>query len=312
MKKFINLFIGSLCVLIFAVMSGCSSVKDKDINLVTSFYPIYIMTLNLTDGISNVSVTNMAENHTGCLHDFRLQTSDMKKIEKSDAFIINGAGMESFLDKIIESNPEMTIINSSIGIDIIKSEHSHNHDENEHDDSDEDSEEKMNQNPHIWVSISNYIKQVDNICDGLVKINPESESKYRENALIYKKKLENLRDKMHHELDTLPNKNVITFHDAFPYFAKEFNLNIPTVISSEPENEPSVKELSETINTVKKLGIKALFVEPQYSDSSAKTIAQETGASVYSLDSGSSGEISKNAYLNIMEKNLKVLKDALA
>mgnify|MGYP002472180212 CR=1 FL=1 len=88
MKKFINLFIGSLCVLIFAVMSGCSSVKDKDINLVTSFYPIYIMTLNLTDGISNVSVTNMAENHTGCLHDFRLQTSDMKKIENADAFII--------------------------------------------------------------------------------------------------------------------------------------------------------------------------------------------------------------------------------
>lgn len=315
MKKVCSLFLSFLVVM---VLSGCRQQSDKRVNIVTSFYPMYIIAMNLIDGIDDVSITNMAENHTGCLHDFQLQSEDMKRIEKANAFIINGAGMESFLDKITETYPEMPVIDSSRGIDLIDDEHEHHEHHDDDDIVEEDEEHKEHgehheqENPHIWVSISNYIRQVRNICDGLVLIDPENSAKYRENEKKYLQKLENLKDKMHQSLDGLPNKDIITFHEAFPYFAKEFGLNIVAVINREPESEPSVKEISETIEIVKRAGIKALFAEPQYPDTSAKAIAEETGAKIYNLDPASSGEISKDAYINAMEKNLEVLKEALA
>ena len=219
--------------------------------------------------------------------------------------------MESFLDKIVESNPNIKIIDSSNGIDILEDKYTHHHSEEAEQEDDED-DEGIHGNPHIWVSISNYIEQVKNICKGLTSVDPKNKEKYENNADIYIKKLENLKGKMHSELDTLPNRDIVTFHEAFPYFAKEFNLNVVAVINREPESEPSVKELSETINTIKELGVKSLFVEPQYPSASAETIAKETGANIYTLDPASSGEISKDAYINAMQKNLQVLKEALA
>ena len=302
LKKFLSLF---LCCLFIIFLYGCGNSSRKRINVVTSFYPLYIILMNLTDGIDDVSIANMSENHTGCLHDFQLQSEDMKKVEQADVFVINGAGMESFLDKITETYPKLPIIDSSAGVDIIEEHHAHTDDN--HDESDENES-----NPHIWVSISNYIRQVENICDGLATIDPQNESKYKQNKDIYVTKLQTLRGEMHKELDNLPNKDIITFHEAFPYFAKEFGLNIVAVINREPESEPSVKEVSDTIEIVKNTKIKALFAEPQYPDTSARTIASETGAKLYTLDPGSSGEISKDAYIDAMKKNLEVLKEALS
>ena len=137
---------------------------------------------------------------------------------------------------------------------------------------------------------------------------------YKENAKTYIDKLEQLKREMHDEIDSSENKNIVTFHEAFPYFAKEFNLNIVSVIEREPGTEPSPKELETTIKQIKDLHIKALFAEPQYPAGSADTIAKETGAKVYTLDPVVSGEANSNAaddYINIMKNNAKVLKEAL-
>ena len=119
---------------------------------------------------------------------------------------------------------------------------------------------------------------------------------------------------MHSELDNLPNRDIITFHEAFPYFAEEFNLNIVGVIEIEPDSEPSAKEIENIISTIKEHNIKALFTEPQYSSRVAQTIANETGASVYELDPIVTGDSNSNAYddyINKMKENLNVLKEAL-
>lgn len=281
----------------FMLISACGkSFNEKRVNIVTSFYPMYIIALNIVNGIDDVSVSNMAENHVGCLHDFQLQSDDMKKLEKANAFIINGAGMESFLDKVVKEIPNIRIIDSSKDIELIKDDDGHGEENN----------------PHIWMSIENYIKQVENISQDLSSLDPKNSSKYQQNADSYIKKLSILKNEMHEKLDGLPNKDIVTFHEAFPYFAKEFGLNIVTVINHEPESEPSAKELADTIEIVKNSGVKSLFVEPQYSDSLAKAISQETGASIYTLDPASSGEISMDAYINAMKKNADVLKQALS
>ena len=62
--------------------------------VVTSFYPIYLFALNLTQGIDGITIRNLAAPNTGCLHDYQLSTGDMKVLNKADVFLINGAGME--------------------------------------------------------------------------------------------------------------------------------------------------------------------------------------------------------------------------
>ena len=295
-KNMLFCLLASLCLL----LTGCGSTntagggKDGSFHLVTSFYPMYVATINITQGVDGVTVTNMTKPQTGCLHDYQLMTEDMKTLEKADAFVINGAGMESFLDKVIEQRKNLKIIDASKGIELLK----------------DDDEE----NPHVWLSVTDAILQVKNIAEQLKAADPKHADAYEKNAAAYIKKLEALKAEMHAELDTVPNKDIVTFHEAFPYFAKEFGLNIISVVEREPGTEPTPAELQATIEQVKKLPVKVLFTEPQYSPSAAETIARETGAKIYTLDpvvTGEANEQAINAYIDTMKKNMETLKTAL-
>ena len=103
MKKFLSL---ALIILTFALV-GCGGEKKSDdkLKIVTSFYPIYLETMNITRGVSGVEVVNMTPPQTGCLHDYQLTPEDMKLLETADIFVVNGLGMESFLDKVVEARP---------------------------------------------------------------------------------------------------------------------------------------------------------------------------------------------------------------
>ena len=306
MKRILSaLLCAAVCLTGF---SGCGTPAKESsrLKLLASFYPIAIMALNSTDGVEGVAVESMAQQQTGCLHDFQMTTADMKKAETADAFLINGAGMEGFLDKISDQLPELPVIDSSTGIPLIASGEDHHHDGGEGHDHDQE-----DYNPHLWVSITNCMEQVRNLSEGIIALDPEHEAEYRENTETYLEKLSALRDKMHSALDHVKNKDIITFHEAFPYFAEEFGLHIAAVINREPDSQPSAKELADTIRLVRETGVKALFVEPLYPETSADIIAAETGAQVYVLDPAVSGEWDKNAYLTAMESNLQVLEQAL-
>lgn len=301
MNKIFKVFLVMTLSIVFLSACGRNSAIDKDkengkaFTVVTSFYPMYIATINITKDISGVKVINMTKPQTGCLHDYQLVPEDMQKLEKANAFVVNGAGMEVFLDKAVKQQPKLKIVDASKNIPLLK---------------DENGEE----NPHVWVSVSNAIIQVNNIAEQLAALDPVNAEKYKNNAGVYTKKLEALRTDMHSSLDNVKTKDIITFHEAFPYFAKEFNLNIVDVIEREPGTEPSPKELEETIDKVKELKVKALFAEPQYPAKAAEVIAKETGAKVYTLDPAVTGESKADAYddyINTMKKNLDVLKEAL-
>ena len=117
---------------------------------------------------------------------------------------------------------------------------------------------------------------------------------------------------MEESLADISNRDIITFHEAFDYFAEEFDLNIVSVIEREPGSEPNARDLADIIDLVNETGVHALFVEPQYPETAADVIAAETDAQVYTLDPGVSGDMDKDAYIDIMNNNLKVLKNALS
>ncbi len=276
--------------------SGSADVKDSDIQIITSFYPVYLTTINITRDIQDVTVTNMTEPQTGCLHDYSLKTGDMKKLEDGDIFIINGAGMEAFLEKVTSQMPDLDIVDASEGMELLKDEAS------------------GEDNPHVWVSVTGAIEQTQNIAVKLAALDPDNAEKYSLNAEEYVRKLEALRNKMHSELDGLGNRDIVTFHEAFPYFAKEFDLNIKAVLVQEEGNGPDAGQLARTVDIVKDEGIRALFTEPQYQHDIADTVARETGAKIYSLDPIVTGEADGDfdAYIRKMEANMLVLKEALA
>ena len=141
-------------------------VDDGKTKIVTSFYPMYIIAENITEGANNIELVNMADVNVGCLHDYTLTTEDMKKVEDADIFISNGLGMENFIDKILESNSDMQVIDSSVDVTNLIS------DDNE-------------VNGHIWTNIDNYIKQVESVAEGLKKVNEENAAIYDENAREY-------------------------------------------------------------------------------------------------------------------------------
>ena len=293
----------SLLLLVLSIaLVGCGGANQtaekkpaEPFRIVTSFYPMYVATINITDGVDGVEVYNMTKPQTGCLHDYQLMTDDMKTLEKADAFVINGAGMEDFMDKVTEQQKKLKVIDASRGIELI------------HDDEEGD-------NPHVWLSVTDAITQVRNIADQLKEADPAHAASYEKNAVAYIEKLTSLKSEMHAALDNVPHKDIVTFHEAFPYFAKEFNLNIIGVVEREPGTEPTPTELQETIEQVNALPSKVLFTEPQYSPAAAETIARETGAKIYTLDPVVTGEATpqaKNAYIDTMKKNMKILQEAL-
>ena len=299
MKKFITVLLTGLLAL---ALAGCSSQttqqqrKDGTLHIVTSFYPMYIDVLNITQGVDGVEVTNLTEPQTGCLHDYQLTTENMKTLEKADIFVINGAGMEQFLDKATQSQPNLKIVDAS------KSEDIHL------------LKDAEGENPHVWLSVTYSIEQVKAISRQLCELDPEHADAYKKNTLDYINKLTTLREEMHTALDNLPHKDIVTFHEAFPYLAREFKLNIVGVIEREPGTEPSPAELEATIDQVNALPVKVLFTEPQYSPSAAETIARETGGQIYTLDPIVTGEATPAAaddYLNKMRQNMQTLQKAL-
>lgn len=291
-------YLGKYLLMAFAIVIGMFSKSNagdthQSLSVMASFYPMYIAALNVAKDVPGVTVSDLTKPQTGCLHDYQVTTEDMRNLSTADIFVANGAGMESFLDKVVKELPKVKIVEASKGIPLIKG------------DGDE------GDNPHIWVSVTLYIQQVKNIGEQLAAFDPIHAESYAKNTAEYVGKLEALRKEMHEGLRSLSSRDITTFHEAFPYFAKEFNLNIAAVIEREPGSEPDAKELAKTIETVKKAGIKALFAEPQYPAKAAEAIAKETGAKVYTLDPAVTGPMEADSYITTMRQNLATLQKAL-
>lgn len=287
------------------LLSSCSPKKatavqpnntdTNTIKITATFYPLYVSLLNITDGVEGIELSLLAPPDTGCLHDYQLTTKDMKKIENSNILVANGAGMEDFIEKILETKKDSLII-ASEGFEL------------------------TDNNSHVWVSPEGAIHQTQRIVEGLSHLDPSNATKYVMNGNAYLLKLQNLRSHMHSILDEYSGKKIVTFHEAFPYFASEFNLEIASVIEREPGEAPGPKELKEQISEINSIisdGNKiALFAEPQYSSSAAEIIAKETGLKVYELDPCVTGNLKseyiKDSYITAMKKNAEVLKEALA
>lgn len=286
----------SVITIFVLFLIGCGQVEEKQkggFNIVTSFYTTYVFTKNITKDVPNVNVENMSDNHSGCLHDYHLDTKDMKKIENADVFVINGAGLESFLEKVYEKE-DLYVIDASEDVELIQSKY----------------EDKPNE--HTWLSISNAILQVDKIATKLAEIDKDNADKYIENKNAYIERLKKLRNELRESLyDASKEIKIVTTHDVFAYFANDFDIEITDVIEREEGQSPTQKEMKAIIDNIKENDVCGIFIEPDYSNKLAQTIANESNVKVYTLDSVTNGDGDIYDYENKMKQNIETIRESI-
>ena len=173
----ISISIVSFCSTFFYVKYNKTEVARDDILVMTSCNPIYIATSNVVGDIDGVTVENLSQPTTGCLHDYTLTTEDMKNLAACDVLVVNGGGMEGYLDDVIAAYPNLAIIDTFEAVEdtypIIKEEdedhiHSETSEEHHHD---------SEFNSHIWMSEEIFAGQVTAIADGLAQIDAKASCK---------------------------------------------------------------------------------------------------------------------------------------
>lgn len=270
------------------------SEDEKSIVVVTSFYPVYIATKNVANHVPNVEVVNLTENHTGCLHEYELTTKDMRKLERADLFLVNGGGMEPFLEKVKKTYPKLPISYTSQDITLLKKEG--------------DKEEPYN--AHVWMDTTRYQQQVLAIQQALQKIDTIHAKQYRNNAKRYNQKIQALQEEMKEQLQVPLHQKVILFHDAFVYLAKELGLSVVQAVDLDGETTFSAGEIAQLVQLVKEKKVSVLLIEKQYEKSIAQSVARESGAKEYQIDSLVTGDGSLDSYEKGMRNNIAVLKKA--
>ena len=310
MKKIILLLL--VIPMLFTI--GCSKENESDqnsedkIKIYTSIYPVYDFAKKV--GGDKVDVTNLVPAGTEP-HDWEVSTSDIVNLEKADMLIYNGAGIENWTDKVINTleNKDIVYVKTSEGLDIhkVSEEDSHSHEEDGHSHGSYD--------PHTWLSIKNAKKEMENIKNALVKYDPDNAKYYEDNYEEYAKKFDELDKKYSDTLGPIENKTIIVAHEAFGYLCSDYDINQEGIEGLTPDSEPDPARMSEIIKFAKENNVKTIFFEELVSPKVAETIAKEIDAKTEVLNplEGLTEEQINNGedYFTVMERNLEVLYESM-
>lgn len=286
--------------------------KGEEFLIVTSFYPMYVLAENLTEGVEGVTVSNLTENQTGCLHDYQLTSRDMKLLAEADAFLINGAGMELFMEKVVENCRDLSVIEASHGIALLEGvEHNHSHEDDTHEeihDHEEHSDEAHShaENGHVWLDVELYRQQLNTVKEELQKCLPQQAEQLEIAAKKYEDKLESLSTgimELKQETTGIP---VVIFHEAFAYLAESLDMEVLMALSLDEETVPSAGEIAEMIEEINYHGYALIFIEEAYAEYADKILA-ETAAEVVFLNPLTTGDGKSDSYLSGMQDNMDAI-----
>ncbi len=266
--------------------AGKKAAERQKIVAVTSFYPVYIAAANVVGDCGKITLKNLSEPQTGCLHDFQLTPEDMKLLSAADIFLINGGGMESFLGGVEEQYPDLTVAETSDGL--------------------LDEED----NAHVWMSIPRYRSQTAKIAELLCKAAPECEKELKENAAEYDRKLAGLQAQQEEIKKAAKGRSVVSFHEAYEYLAADYGFSILYGLNLDEERQVGAGEVADVLRAAKDGGADIIFAEELYGRDLAETVQKEADVFVYYLDTLVRGAYDKDSYLDGMQKNLDLLKEA--
>jgi zinc transport system substrate-binding protein len=326
-------------VLFVIVLAGCgsdptkgedssSSEKKGQLTIYTTVYPLQYFTKQIAGDSADVSsiLPPGSDPHT-----YEPTTKEMVKMAEADAFIYSGAGLEGYAKTISEAiKPEgVTILEASKGIQV--EEHVHNHegevnnqdDEHAHEEEQNKNEEvgheghnHGDQDPHIWLDPIRSVQLAENIKEMLVEIKPEQKEKFNKNFEQLKKKLQDLDQEFHNQLESKPKDKIIVSHAAYGYWEQAYGIEQVAVSGLSPTSEPSQKELEHIIEKAKENDINYVLFEQNVTPKVSEVVKKEIGAEALRVNNLSvlteENLKNKDNYFTLMRQNLDVLSEALS
>lgn len=329
---FATMFLFSLIsYMLIAAFGRGGSAYGKEKKIVTSFYPVYLITENLLEGVEGVQVLNLTENHTGCLHDYQLTTKDMLLLETADLLVINGGGMELFVEQAVKKLAGLVIIDSCEGMELLAGEsHDHSHGSSNAQSAVSAGQKRGSagisaakegweveetaggvvENGHVWMDMERYRVQIHTIAAGLCRAFPEDKEKIDANKFAYLEKIAALSLEYEDLKESLSQVPVITFHDAFVYLCDPLNMEVVHTLDLDADSALSAGEIALIEDEIHLHGVRYLLADLENGEIAGQ-IAAESGCEVLYLNPLTSGTKELNAYLSGMQANFEQLKQIL-
>lgn len=313
------LFVGSVLTMAYVrAEQKKEQAKDEDLLVVTSFYPMYVAAENVIGDVEGVTLENLSEPQTGCLHDYQLTAADMKLLSKADVFIVNGGGIESFLSDVAESYPDLKIVQACDGIDLLESAEgtgeSHNdlssNTDADHDDHDHSEHSHGDENAHVWMNLADYQIQVQNICNGLSEADSAHAEQYAQNAQTYQGKVQELQQEAAELASQIASQPVVIFHEAYEYIVQEYGLQLAGEMNLDEERQVSAGEVADILHSIEDNHVSVVLAEELYGTDMGEMMAKQSGVKVVYLDTLTRGDYSADSYLEGMRSNIEQLKEA--
>jgi zinc transport system substrate-binding protein len=290
----------------------------RPLHILATFAPIHSWAVNVAG--EDATVEMLLPGDVGP-HDFQLRPQDIQKIRRADIILANGLGIDDWLQKAIQANARDSadrIVLTSAGLksEFIRhlpmlsldpegsrgSGHAHSHDPGGDGDA---------PNPHVWLDPVLAAHGVTNILEALQRADPMHAAAYARRAEGYVERLWTLHREFESALDPLPHKAIVTYHDAFPYFCRRYNLTLVGVVEEVPSVNPSPRYLTRLSKVIRARNVRVIFTEPQFSPRLVQQLSKDLGVRFAELDVLETGKPSATFYEEAMRVNLESLKSAL-
>lgn len=281
--------------------------NNGKISVCTSFYVMYDFAGKI--GGDKVILKNLLPAGADP-HSWEPSPKDIVSIEKADILIYNGAGMEGWIDKVLESisNTQLITVETSKDIKLLEAKHntvSENHDGHEH-----------IYDPHVWLDPMKAKIQIRAIADAFIKVDPSNKDYYEKNYEHYVKELVKLDDEYRETVSRFKKKDIIVSHEAFGYLCNAYGLNQIAISGLDTESEPTSARMVDVAKFAKDNNVKVIFFDKMVTPKIADAIAKSAGAETEVLNpiaSLSTDDIKAGKdYFSAMRENLEALKKALS
>jgi ABC-type Zn uptake system ZnuABC Zn-binding protein ZnuA len=218
-------------------------------------------------GGPDVAVTSMVPKG-GVVETFDPSPRDVAAVSAADLIVMNGLGLDDWLQPVIDSaKPDVPVVRlgeNLPGVEYISGEGGEA------------------TNPHLWLDVRYAEKYAGRIADALAEAAPANAATFKAGGDAYSARLAALDTEVRQQIATIPeaNRKLVSFHEAFPYFAKAYGLTIVGSVVQVPGQDPSAGEVAALVEAIKRSGAKAVFAEAGFNPDLSKAIADEAGVKV--------------------------------
>lgn len=278
-----------------------------EMRILCTTLPMTIFTGAVTRGVPNVQVSQMLASAIGCPHDYALTPQDMRKLAQANVIVVNGLGMERFLDGVIARvNPKAVLIDSSRGVKgVLETCGEHDHDPHGH------AGHVHLKNEHLFAGPATAADVVESIAGQLAAKDPANASRYRANAREYADKLRAIARDYAALAATIPpsGRRIAVQHGIFDYLAAATGLQVLNYLQAHTGTEPSAPQIRKFIRELKEQKAALILAEKNYPDRITRLISKESGVPVLTLAVYPENDaLNPEGYLNVFKNNLKALK----